>query len=64
LEQNQDTPLTLDERQQLKRDLDRWTELKQEERGRIEDRLKTLPTSDDREILVREYGRQLLGLNK
>ncbi|MSP39762.1 MAG: hypothetical protein EXR70_14845 [Deltaproteobacteria bacterium] len=64
LDQNQDTPLTLEERQQLKKDLDRWNDLKQEERGRIEDRLKTLPTSDDREILVREYGRQLLGLNR
>ncbi len=65
-EQNFDSPLpiTLEERQQIKKDLDRWHELKQEERGRIEDRLKTLPTSDDREILVREYGRQLLGLNK
>ncbi len=65
-EQNLDGPLpiTLEERQQLKKDLDRWNDLKQEARGRIEDRLKTLPTSDDREILVREYGRQLLGLNK
>jgi hypothetical protein len=57
-------PITLEERQQLKKDLDRWNELKQEERGRIEDRLKTLPTSDDREVLVREYGRQLLGITK
>jgi hypothetical protein len=65
-EQNLDGPLpiTLEERQQIKKDLDRWNELKQEERGRIEDRLKTLPTSDDREILVREYGRQLLGIAK
>ena len=57
-------PITLEERQQIKKDLDRWQELKQEERGRIEERLKTLPTSDDREILVREYGRQLLGIAK
>jgi hypothetical protein len=63
-EQNLDLPITLEERQQIKKDLDRWHELKQEERGRIEDRLKTLPTSDDREILVREYGRQLLGIAK
>jgi len=57
-------PITLEERQQLKKNLDRWNELKPEERGRIEERLKALPTSDDREILVREYGRQLLGIAK
>jgi len=57
-------PITLEERDQLKKDLDRWNDLKQEERGRIEDRIKTLPTSDDREILVKEYGRQLLGIAK
>ena len=57
-------PITLEERDQIKKDLDRWNDLKQEERGRIEDRLKTLPSSDDREILVREYGRQLLGISK
>ena len=57
-------PITLEERDQIKKDLDRWNDLKQEERGRIEDRLKTLPLSDDREILVKEYGRQLLGITK
>jgi hypothetical protein len=55
-------PLTIEEREQLKKDLERWNELKQEERGRIEERLRGLPPSDDREILVREYGRQVLGL--
>jgi hypothetical protein len=44
--------------------LERWTELKQEERGRIEDRLKNLPASETRELLVAEYGRQVLGLTK
>jgi hypothetical protein len=53
-------PITLEERDQIKKELDRWNELKQEERGRIENRLKTLPSSEDREILVKEYGRQLL----
>ena len=57
-------PITLEERDQIKKDLDRWNDLKQEERGRIEDRLKTLPSSEDREILVKEYGRQLLGISK
>ena len=57
-------PITLEERDQIKNDLDHWSDLKQEERGRIEDRLKTLPSSEDREVLVKEYGRQLLGITK
>jgi hypothetical protein len=57
-------PLTIEERDRLKKEIDRWTELKQEERGRIEDRLRNVPPSEDREILVREYGRQLLATTK
>jgi hypothetical protein len=57
-------PLTVEERDKLQKDLDRWAELKQEERGRIEDRLKNLPISEERERLVKEYGRQILGLSK
>jgi len=57
-------PITIEERDQIKKDLDRWNDLKQEERSRIEERLKTLPSSEDREILVKEYGRQLLGMSK
>lgn len=53
-------PLTIEERDRLKKELDRWNELKQEERGRIEERLRNLAPSEDREILVREYGRQVL----
>ena len=53
-------PLSVQERDRLKKDLARWSELKQEERGKIEDRLKNLPSSDDRESLVKEYGHQLL----
>lgn len=55
-------PLRAQERAQLQKELERWGELKQEERGRIEERLKTLPPSEDREQLVKEYGRQLLGI--
>jgi hypothetical protein len=62
--ENAAAPITLEEREQIRKDLDRWNDLKQEERSRIEVRLKSLPTSDDREILVKEYGRQILGLNK
>ncbi|MBI2181284.1 MAG: hypothetical protein HYU31_10775 [Deltaproteobacteria bacterium] len=57
-------PLTTEEREKLQHELERWTELKQEERGRIEDRLKTVPPSDEREQLLQEYGRQVLGAKK
>ena len=57
-------PLKPEERDSLYKDLERWGELKQEERGRIEDRLKTLPDSDERDQLVKEYGRKLLGIKK
>jgi len=55
-------PLRAQERAQLQEELERWGELKQEDRSRIEERLKTLPPSEDREQLVKEYGRQLLGI--
>ena len=55
-------PLDPEERDTLQKGLERWGDLKQEERGRIEDRLKTLPPSEEREQLVKEYGRKLLGL--
>ena len=57
-------PLKVEERDYLHKDLERWGELKQEERGRIEDRLKALPDSEEREQLVKEYGRKLLGIKK
>jgi hypothetical protein len=57
-------PLSKEERENLQKDLERWSELKQEERGRLEDRLKGLPESEEREQLVRLYGRQRLGLTK
>jgi hypothetical protein len=57
-------PLATGEREKLQHELKRWSELKQEERGRIEDRLKTLPPTDEREQLVQEYGRQVLGVKK
>ena len=55
-------PLAIGERKKLQSELERWSELKQEERGRIEDRLKSLPPSDEREQLLQEYGRQVLGV--
>ena len=57
-------PLSSEEREQLQKDLERWGDLKQEERGRIEDRLKNLPESDERDQLVKLYGRQILASTK
>ncbi len=57
-------PLTAQEKEKLQKDLQRWAELNQEERGRIEGRLKTLPPSDEREELVKEYGRQVLAVRQ
>jgi hypothetical protein len=54
--------LTPEERTQLQQELERWGELKQEERSRIEHRLKGLSPSEDREQLLKEYARQLLGI--
>ena len=55
-------PLTAKERETIQKELGRWSELNREERGRIEDRLKKLPASEEREQLIAEYGRQLLGI--
>ena len=56
--------LTPEERTQLQQELERWGELKQEDRSRIEHRLKGLSPSEDREQLLKEYARQLLGIKK
>jgi hypothetical protein len=55
-------PLTAAEQEKIHKELERWSDLKNEERGRIEDRLKNLPPSQERELLIAEYGRQLLGV--
>lgn len=57
-------PLSPEEQDKLQKDLERWNELKQEERGRIEDRLKNLPQSDERDQLVKIYGKQILAMTK
>ncbi|HEY6366754.1 MAG TPA: DUF3106 domain-containing protein [Candidatus Binatia bacterium] len=56
--------LTPEERTQLQQELERWGDLKQEDRSRIEHRLKGLSPSEDREQLLQEYARQLLGIKK
>jgi hypothetical protein len=57
-------PLTAQEQEKLQQELARWRELKEDDRSRIETRLKDLPPSEEREKLVSEYGRQVLGLSK
>jgi hypothetical protein len=57
-------PLTAEEQAKLHNELERWGELKQQDRGRLEDRLKSLPPSEEREQLLKEYGRQILGIQK
>ena len=52
-----------EERERLRQDLARWKDLKREERSVVEERLKALPASEEREQLVKEYGRRVLGLN-
>lgn len=59
-----DENLTPEGRTELQQELERWGELKQEDRVRIEHRLKTLSPSEDREQLLKEYARQLLGIKK
>ena len=54
--------LTAEEKDQLSRALKVWNDLKDDARGRIEDRLRSLPPSEEREELLREYGRQILGI--
>jgi hypothetical protein len=55
-------PLTAEEKDQLSRALKVWNNLKDDARGRIEDRLRSLPPSEEREELLTEYGRQILGI--
>ena len=56
--------LKAEEQEKLQKELTRWRELKQEERTRIENRLKELEPSEEREQLINEYGKQVLGLAK
>lgn len=57
-------PLSAEERDKLQKDLARWRELKQEERIKIEARLKTLSAGEERDKLISEYGRQMLELER
>jgi hypothetical protein len=54
--------LSRQDQENFLKELARWRELNEEERSRIEERLKNMPPSQQREKLVSEYGRQVLGL--
>ena len=56
------SPLTAAEKDQLSASLKRWNELSDQLRGRVQDRLRSLPPSEEREDLIKEYGRQVLGV--
>jgi hypothetical protein len=57
-------PLTAAETEQLTASLKLWKELKDDDRGRIEERLRSLAPSEQREELLKEYGRQILGIKE
>jgi hypothetical protein len=54
--------LTADERARLEKQLELWSDLRTEARTRIEDRLKSLPPSTERDDLLIQYARQILGI--
>jgi hypothetical protein len=57
-------PLTAAEKEQLSASLKLWKELTDHDRGRIEERLRSLAPSEQREELLTEYGRQILGIKE
>jgi type II secretory pathway component HofQ len=57
-------PLTPEERDRLQKQLELWSDLRSDARAKIEERLKSLPASTERDDLVREYGQQILGIKK
>jgi hypothetical protein len=57
-----ESPLPPADKEQLIASLERWNELSEEARGRIQERLRALPPSGDRDELIKGYARQLLGI--
>ena len=55
-------PLTAVEKDEITASLKLWKDLKDDARGRIEDRLRSLPASEDREEMLKEYDRLVLGI--
>jgi hypothetical protein len=54
--------LTPAEREQLSASMKIWSDLKEDAREKIETRLRSLPASADRDELLKEYGRRVLGI--
>jgi hypothetical protein len=55
-------PLTVAEKDELTSALKSWNDLKDDARARIETRLRSLPASDERDDMLKEYGRRVLGV--
>lgn len=55
-------PLTAAEKHELSAALRSWNDLTGDARARIETRLRSLPPSDEREDMLKEYGRRMLGV--
>jgi hypothetical protein len=55
-------PLTALEKDEISASLKSWNDLNDDMRGRIEKRLRSLPPSEDREEMLKEYGRNVLGI--
>jgi len=56
--------ITAPEREALVREFRLWSKLSEEDRGAIHARLKTIPPSKERDALVKEYVRLVLGLSE
>jgi hypothetical protein len=57
-------PLTAAEKEGISASLKVWKDLKDDARGRIEMRLRSLPPSEDRDEILKEYGRTILGIKE
>jgi hypothetical protein len=57
-----ESPPPADDKEQLIASLKRWNELSEEARSRIQERLRALPPSKERDELMKDYARQLLGI--
>jgi hypothetical protein len=61
-EKEQPAGLKPEEKEEIAASLQRWNKLERRVRQRIETRLRDLPPSAERDELVKEYGRRVLGI--
>jgi len=57
-----ESPLPAADKEQLIASLKRWNELSEEARSRVQERLRALPPSGERDELMKDYARHLLGI--